>query len=131
MNTFVVLLMMTGTPGVDSMPITGSVPSANFVESGESERKSASRPRFFGRIQGFFSRRSRASDRSSPPSSPSQNGVVEMGPVNDTIAIPGPMVLPSIASGQVSPSIIRPESSPQSFPAPPNGVAEGGPVNSP
>src|SRR5215813_5421705 len=123
MNPFVVLLLMSCAPGVDSVPMTESMPSSNFGESGRSERNSGSRPRLFGRFHGFFGRRSRGSDQDSPQSSPaSQNGVVEPESVGGTIAIPGPMVPSSIASGPVSPSIIRPESSPQSFPALQNGV---------
>jgi hypothetical protein len=42
-----------------------------------------------------------------------------VGPVNSTIATPGPMDLPSIASGRLSPSSIRPESVPS-----PSGMAQ-------
>ena len=107
MNTFVVLLMTTCAPGVDSVPMAESMPSSN---SGWSGRNPESRPRLFGRIQGFFSRRSRGSDQSSPQSFPaSPNGVAGAGPVNGTIATPGPMIPPSVSSRQVSPSIFRPE----------------------
>jgi hypothetical protein len=110
MNTFVVLLLMSCAPGVDSVPTAESMSSSNSGKSGRSERSSGSRPRLFGRMQGFFSRRSRGSDQSSPQSFPaSQNGVAEVGPVNGTVPTPGPMVPPSISSGPITPSIIRPE----------------------
>src|SRR6266567_4007278 len=100
MNTFVMLLLTTWAPGADSVPMAGAVPSPNFREPVWSGQDPESRPRLFGRIQGFFSRRSRASARPSPQSFPAaQDGVGGVGPVEDTLATPGPMLPPSVSPG--------------------------------
>jgi hypothetical protein len=99
MSTFVLLLMTSCVPGLDPVPVADAAPSYN--EGGFSGRNSGSRPKFFGRIRGFFSRRSRGGT----PSSPTNKGATtDPAAVTSTPAPVSDAVLP----GAVSPPIIRP-----------------------
>jgi hypothetical protein len=74
MNTLVLLLATAGAPAaqpVESMTPT-SVPSG--YQAGMTEQPQDSRPRFFSRIRGFFSRRPSGSDAAPQDSFPGYQG---------------------------------------------------------
>ena len=104
MNTFVVLLMTTCAPGLDPMPAAESVPSAASGQTSLSGRNPDSRPRLFGRIRGFFTRRPRASAQSSANSSPApQTGAAAPGTVSGPVLATAPMLPASVSSVPVHP----------------------------
>jgi hypothetical protein len=99
MSTFVLLLMTSCVPGLYPVPVADAAPSYN--EGGFSGRNSGSRPKFFGRIRGFFSRRSRGGSQSPP----ANKEAAATGAVNST---PTPVpVSDGVLPGAVSSPIIR------------------------
>jgi hypothetical protein len=101
MSTIVLLLMTNCVPGLDPLPVAEAAPSYN--ESGVSGRDSGSRHRFFGRIRGIFTRRSRGTPQSSPTS---KGTPADMGAVTSTpTPAPAPAAIPS---GAVSAPITQP-----------------------
>lgn len=109
MSTFVLLLMTTSVPSFDPVPVADSAPS--YGESGWSGRSSGGRRGFFGRIRGFFTRRTRESNSPNPAGAKQATGGMTPTPV------------PAPATGEVLPTPISPARiSPAPF-APYPGIA--------
>lgn len=109
MNTFVLLVAASCTAAADPLPVmetrTYPVPSSISAATQEwPDTPQESRPRFFARLRGLFSRRSRATAGPSPEFSAYSPGI----PGNSTIS-PVPMASPGISMEDTSPQIIRPQ----------------------
>lgn len=108
MNTLVLLVAATCAPAADPLPVmeTRTYPVPTYSNTGTQEWSGPpqeSRPRFFARLRGLFSRRSQVTDGSSANLSgysPSMTG-------NGTVVAPSSMASPGTATGNTSPSILQ------------------------
>lgn len=112
MNTLVLLVAATCTPGADPQPITEIRPYAapTYVNSGAGVQEwsgtpQESRPRFFSRLRGLFSRRSQTIEAA--PASPS--GYYQGMPRNGAASFtPNAMIAPpSISTNNSNPTILH------------------------
>ena len=122
MNTFVLLLMTTCVPSLDPVPVADSTPS--YGQDGSAGRNSGGRHRFFGRIRGLFTHRSRGNNSSNPtnPKEAPATGVVTSTP-------PALPASGEVVPTQAIPTIIRP--APTTFSpgvAPPQRMPVGTPL---
>ena len=105
MNTLVLLVAASCTPASDPLPVMETRPyAAPGYTSAAAQDLSAtpqeSRPRFFARLRGLFSRKSHATDiQSADLSGYSQSAIG-----NSPAIAPVPMASPNISTGNTNPS---------------------------
>lgn len=110
MNTLVLLVAATCTPGADPLPAVETRPSAGptYINPGVQEWSGPpqeSRPRFFARLRGLFSRKSQTMDAAPPDLSGYSQGAIRNGAVN----APNSIVYPNASTGKTNSSIFRPQ----------------------
>ncbi len=109
MNTLVLLVAASCTPGADPLPVMDTrqyaVPrSVSAASQDLLDVPQESRPRFFARLRGLFGRRSHSTTGPSPEMSGYSQGI----PVNGTMT-PGPIASPGISMGDANTPIFRPQ----------------------
>lgn len=122
MNTLAFLLLTTCTPAADPMPMIDSrlsaVPSyGNYGSSEITNPTQESRPRFFPRLRGLFSRKPQGMDNRITESSSAYPYQMTTNPtMGNTIISSTPMPLPSTAANPIisTPIQSRPTSTPSS-----------------
>lgn len=115
MNTLVLLVAASCSPGADPLPVmeTRTYPVPTSISAATQEWSGApqqSRPRFFARLRERFSRRSHAMEGPSPQLSGYSQGI----PGYNTLS-PGLIASPGTSMGDANPPIIYP-SQPSSAP---------------
>lgn len=110
MNTLVLLVAASCTPASDPLPVMETRPYAvpGYANAGAQDLSAMpqeSRPRFFARLRGLFSRKSHATDIQSPDLS----GYPQSAIGNGSAIAPVPMTSPNISTGNTNPSTFRPQ----------------------
>lgn len=105
MNTLVLLVAASCTPAADPPPVmeTRMYPVPAYSSAGVQELSATpqeSRPRFFARLRGLFSRKSHAADASSPYLSGYSPYTTGKGPA----LAPSPMASPNLSTGNTNPT---------------------------
>jgi hypothetical protein len=108
MNTLVLLVAASCTPAADPLPVRETRPyvprSISAATQEWPDAPQESHPRFFARLRGLFSRRSRTTGGPSPELSGYSQGI----PVNSTFS-PGPITSPGTSMGDTNSPIVRPQ----------------------
>lgn len=105
MNTLVLLVAASCTPAADPLPVmdTRTYPVPAYTSAGAQDMSAMpqeSRPRFFARLRGLFSRKSHTTDIQSPDLSGYSRSAIGNGPA----IAPVPMASPNLSTGNANPS---------------------------
>jgi hypothetical protein len=108
MNTLVLLVAATCSPAADPQPIMQTTPyvprSVSAATQEWPDARQETHPRFFARLRGLFSRKSRATESHSPELSGYSQGI----PVNGTLS-PAPIASPGMSMGDTNSPIFHPQ----------------------
>jgi hypothetical protein len=108
MNTLVLLVAASCSPGADPVPVMEPTPyiprSVSAAMQDWPEAPQQSHPRFFARLRGLFSRKSHAPEGQSPEPPIYSQGI----PVNGTIS-PAPIASPGMSMGDPNTTIFHPQ----------------------